>query len=89
MDLARDRSQLKRVELLIGRDEREIGVLRDTPRATLRRIERPGLGDDVLRAAPLPGLGIAIPAHDVALAIAAAPKQKTTVRNWRRTRRGP
>jgi excinuclease UvrABC nuclease subunit len=26
---------------------------------------------------------------DVALAIAAAPKQKTTVRNWRRTRRGP
>src|SRR5712692_7519239 len=69
MDLARDRSQLKCVELLIGRDEREIGVLRDTPRATLRRIERPGLGDDVLRAAPLPGLGIAIPAHDVALAI--------------------
>jgi excinuclease UvrABC nuclease subunit len=26
---------------------------------------------------------------DVAMAIAAAPKQKTTVRNWRRTRRGP
>ena len=26
---------------------------------------------------------------DVALAIAAAPKQKTTVRNWRKTRRGP
>jgi excinuclease ABC subunit B len=26
---------------------------------------------------------------DVALAIAAAPKQRTTVRNWRRTRRGP
>ncbi|TMB47724.1 MAG: excinuclease ABC subunit UvrB [Chloroflexi bacterium] len=26
---------------------------------------------------------------DVALAIAAAPKQKTTVRNWRRSRRGP
>jgi excinuclease ABC subunit B len=26
---------------------------------------------------------------DVALAIAAAPKQKTMVRNWRRTRRGP
>ena len=25
---------------------------------------------------------------DVAMAIAAAPKQKTTVRNWRRTRRG-
>jgi excinuclease ABC subunit B len=27
--------------------------------------------------------------EDVALAIAAAPKQRTTVRNWRRTRRGP
>ncbi len=26
---------------------------------------------------------------DVAMAIAAAPKQKTTVRNWRKTRRGP
>jgi len=26
---------------------------------------------------------------DVAMAIAAAPKQKTQVRNWRRTRRGP
>src|SRR5437899_2964437 len=26
---------------------------------------------------------------EVAMAIAAAPKQKTTVRNWRRTRRGP
>jgi excinuclease UvrABC nuclease subunit len=26
---------------------------------------------------------------DVALAIAAAPKQRTTVRNWRRSRRGP
>src|SRR6266849_5720466 len=26
---------------------------------------------------------------DVALAIAAAPKQRTTVRNWRKTRRGP
>ncbi len=26
---------------------------------------------------------------DVAMAIAAAPKQRTTVRNWRRTRRGP
>jgi excinuclease UvrABC nuclease subunit len=26
---------------------------------------------------------------DVALAIAAAPKQKTMVRNWRRSRRGP
>jgi excinuclease UvrABC nuclease subunit len=26
---------------------------------------------------------------EVALAIAAAPKQKTTVRNWRKTRRGP
>ena len=26
---------------------------------------------------------------DVALAIAAAPKQKTAVRNWRRSRRGP
>src|SRR5439155_26938412 len=26
---------------------------------------------------------------EVALAIAAAPKQKTTVRNWRRSRRGP
>jgi hypothetical protein len=25
----------------------------------------------------------------VALAIAAAPKQKTMVRNWRRSRRGP
>jgi excinuclease ABC subunit B len=27
--------------------------------------------------------------EDVALAIAAAPKQKTMVRNWRRTRKGP
>ncbi|TMF37956.1 MAG: excinuclease ABC subunit UvrB [Chloroflexi bacterium] len=26
---------------------------------------------------------------DVAMAIAAAPKQKTTIRNWRKTRRGP
>jgi hypothetical protein len=26
---------------------------------------------------------------DVAMAVAAAPKQKTQVRNWRRTRRGP
>jgi len=27
--------------------------------------------------------------EEVSLAIAAAPKQRTTVRNWRRSRRGP
>src|SRR5438034_9777412 len=69
MDLARHGSQLERVELLIGGDEREIGVLGDAACAALRRIERAGLRDDVLSAAPLPGLGIAVPTNHVALAV--------------------
>ena len=69
MHLARDRAQLPVVELLIGGDEREVGVLRDDATAEGGWVIRAGLSDDVLATPSLAGRAVAVAANDVAVPI--------------------